>query len=213
MPNDYGTLSDAQLQSLANQMDTVLTASAASYGVSGGQATTFNTASGGFATALVDVTAKKAAMASSVQAKEADRLTLLDNISLIANIVYNNPSVTPAMIAALGLAPRSTTRTMHQPKTPVDLMATPYASGNVLLKWSKGENVYGAVYVVEAKGETGDWEQVWSTTKTRVTLIDYTPGVPMWFRVRATRNGQISTPSNESPIYHAGSGMSLSLAA
>jgi hypothetical protein len=206
-------LSDAELQSLANQMDAVLTTSAASYGVSGAQATTFNGASSDFGVALVDVTAKKAALASSVQAKDTDRGELLDNISLIANIVYNNPAVTPAMIAALGLAPRSTTRTLHQPKTPENLLATPYASGNVLLKWSRGENVYGAVYVIEAKGETGDWEQVWSTTKTRVTLTDYTPGVPMWFRIRATRNNQISTPSNESPIYHAGSSMSLSLAA
>ena len=73
-------------------------------------------------------------------------------------------------------------------------------------------NTYGAVYVVETKGETGDWEQIFSTTKTRIVLNNFTPGVPAWFRIKAQRNNLWSTPSNEQAIYHSG-GMSLSLAA
>jgi hypothetical protein len=211
--SDWNNLNDSQLATLAAQMSSVLITGFASYGVTTGQATALKEDKDDFQDGLSDVAAAKAALASAVQTKDAERTTLLSNISLLANIIYNNPSVTPSMIAALGLAPRATTRTMHQPKVPQNLIAFPYASGDVTLKWSKGENVYGAVYIIEAKTETGDWEQVYSTTKQKATLSGYTPGVATWFRVRSARNNAISGASNESPIYHAAEPVTLSMAA
>jgi hypothetical protein len=213
MANEYNNMTDAQLQSLATQMDSILATGFASYGLTAPQAAALTAATTGFGGSLANVASKRAALAGAVQGKDANRGTLLENISGICVVIYNDPSVSDEKIADLGLQPRATTRTLHPPYTPQTLLATPYATGNVLLKWSRGQNLYGAVYIVETRSETGDWEQVYSTTRTRITLTGYTPGIPAWFRIKATRNGQTSTPSNESPIYHEGGGMQLQLAA
>lgn len=212
--NKIDTMSDSALQNLAGQMNTVLKTSAASYGVSTTQATNLDGDNTNFGTSLTNVTAKKAAAKAAVQGKDAYRAELLDSISVIANVIYNNPAVTDEMIAALGLQPRAKTKSKITPKTPGTLTASPYPDGNVFLKWGRGDNPYGVIYVVETSTDGSTWTQIGSATATKLTVSGYAPGVGTWFRVRATRNGLSSPASNLAPIYVPGGGAGfLSVAA
>lgn len=206
-------MSDAELQTLAVQMDSILKSGYAPYGVTVGQSGALEAAKDGFGADLADVAAKKAAFRAAVEGKMAQRTSLTEVISTISAVIYNNPAVTPEMIAALGLQPRATSRAKQTPKTPLELLATPFANGDVKLVWKRGENSYGAVYVIETKIGSGAWTQVFSTTKTRTTLEGFTPGTAVWFRIRATRNGLWSSASNDAPIYAPAPEFELHLAA
>lgn len=213
MSNNIESMTDSQLQALATQMDSILAVTYAAYGLTAANATALTAADSTFTTGLTDVAAKKAAYRSAVQSKLSDRANLTAIMSTIIGSIYLNPAVSPEMIAALGLQPRATTRPKQTPKTPQNLLASAYANGDVKLTWKAGENTYGAVYVVETKVGAGDWTQVSTTTKTRMTLGGYAPGTVTWFRVRAARNDLLSGPSNDSSIYAPTALVELHLAA
>jgi len=199
---EWRKLSDAQAMALAVQMNSILVTDFAAYGVTSAQSLELKGNKDNFQNGLADVYDKRAAWLAAVDDKDADRENLMNTISVIANVVYNNPAVTPGMISALGLTPRATTRTVYEPKVPQNLQSFPSVNGDVKLTWSKGENTYGAVYIIESRTETEDWVQVYSTTKQKATLTGYTPGNTVWFRVRACRNDAVSSPCNQVAIYH-----------
>ena len=112
----------------------------------------------------------------------------------------------------LGLPERNLPGPKTSPEIPLEFSATPTATGSVNFRWKRNGNTNSTVFTVEANSGDG-WIQVASTSKVRLTLTGYTPGIAVNFRVRASRNNQTTAPSNESGIYGEGFGSSLQIAA
>ena len=116
--------------------------------------------------------------------------------------MYATPSVSPSEIMTLGLEPRATTRTPIVPSTPQTPLATPFADGTVKITWSRGDNKYGVVYEIECSdADESNWAVCGTTTKQAITLSGFDPGVPKWFRIRATKNEEYSDYSFNTGIY------------
>ena len=213
MQNDFSKLTDAALVNKGTTTKTAIAGSEASYGLLPGDTTALNSDVVDFNKSITDAENARAAAQSLTQDKDAKRQALLAELTGIAKKVYANPAVTNAMLVEAGFAPRSTTRTPIVPVTPANLVANAFVNGDVKLTWDKAGNKYGVVFQVEAKSETGDWTIVATTTQSKIALTGYAPGTAAWFRVRATKNGIITTGSNEVSIYHSSSTPSLQIAA
>jgi hypothetical protein len=107
------------------------------------------------------------------------------------------------MLSAIGLDPRSTTRTRRLPIVPTGFAAVPAVDGTVKLTWNRNGNVSGTSFLIEQKVGT-TWTFISSTTSTKITLSGYTPGTTSTFRVIATRLQMSSPASNEFTIYPNG---------
>lgn len=191
----------------------VMTGQRVAFGLSTTQTTNLSTAVDNFDAAINDVAAAKAAYHSAVTTQSEARKAVLDALSSCAATMFNNPAVTDAMIESTGLEPRDFTPTKLSPHTPVDLIATPQTNGNVGLKWGKGLNEYGAVYIVETRHGEGDWTFAGQTTKTKFTATGFEPGGLAWFRVSASRNGITSDPTGDVVVYAPAPGAPLMEAA
>ena len=93
--------------------------------------------------------------------------------------------------------------------------ATAYPDGRVVMKWSRSGNSSSAQFTVWCMTPSGGWQNVGSTSKVKITLEGFTPGVNKSFRVTSTVNNQTSPPSNVVQVYPAaGSGdVNLQIAA
>lgn len=204
MPNIYNSLSAAQLVQLATTMDTILKGpGGAAYAVPAGQVTSLETTKTSLSNGIQTASDTKAAYHAAIQAKAVSKHGLVGSIAAIAKTVYANPAVTDTMLAAIGLAPRPSTRTRHDPLTPTMFIATPSVDGNVAMQWNKNGNVAFTTYLIEQLGANG-WFFVKSVSGSRALLSGYAPGTTVSFRVVAWRVGVSSAPSNVSTIYPAG---------
>lgn len=200
--NNIHTLSTVQLINLAAQIKTgVGSGTTNPYGLAPASVDAMAATGTALAAANVSMIAAKAAYRSAVDLRDAKRLACASAVSGIANQVYSNRSVTPEMISALGLSPRSTARTRHQPKTPIELTATPQPDGGALLKWAANGNVRGTTYSVEARTEGGEWRLCSNTCRCRLSVGGLTPGAPVSFRVIASKNEALSEPSAPTTVY------------
>lgn len=126
--------------------------------------------------------------------------------------IYAKQTVTNAMLKAAGLSERNPP-VKRSATTPTDLVATPFANGDVELKWKRNGNPPNAVFTVEVRGSTGGWTALGNFTTTRIKLNGFAPGQEKFFRVTSTRNEQVSGPSNEALIYPSGGEFFLQQAA
>jgi hypothetical protein len=205
--------SDAGVEEQAENIFSVVGPALASYGLSSATWSPFVTSRGNYTAARESLIVARANAMAAAELKNNRKRNIEGEIARLANLFYNNPNVTDSMLIAAGFAPRDQHRTPAVPKEPTDLLAKPSANGTVKLSWKRNGNARTIIFVVEAKPEVGEWKQVFSTTRTSCVLRDYTPGHGMWFRVIATKQGESSIPSNETPIYHADEDVQLEIAA
>lgn len=208
--SQIGKLADTVLATEAGVITAQIVASPATYGLSLAQATEMADAATLFQEAIVAAENARNAAESATFDKDEQRQALVDVMSLYLNLMYATPSVTSAEIMTLGLEPRTTNKTPLIPSIPQSVLATPFADGTVKITWSRGENKYGMIYEVEVSdADESNWTVCATTTRQSVTLSGYEPGVPKWFRVRATKNGDYSDYSFNTGIYIPEPGLSL----
>ena len=213
--NNIQTLSPEGLVALATQVKAGIgTATPNPYGVATATVDGLGIVTTQLAAANAAVVAARAAYRAAVDAREAKRGACAISLAGIARTVYANAAVSPSMVSALGLSPRSGSRTRVTPQSPLGLVAEPSANGTVRLRWARGGNPEGVVFLVEAQGPDGAWRIEEGTTRAALTLDGFAPGEPAAFRVVATKNGRRSAPSGAATIYPAApSGPMLRLAA
>ena len=86
--------------------------------------------------------------------------------------------------------------------TPQNVLAVANADGTNEVKWNRGSNPYGAVFMVEARTVADPvWKQVGAVTGVRFKHTDQMPGVAQSYRVTASRNGAFSVPSQSASVY------------
>ena len=214
MANKYNNYNPAQTLELADSISsTIPPLTPNPYGTSSAQMTALTTAKTALAADITATAAARAAYRAAVEQRDSSQAATTSAIASIAATIFGNPLVTPTMIAATGLVPRSTSRAKVVPTTPINLVANPQPNGQVNLKWGRNGNKMGVVFRVEAKSASGIWMMVTEATGCKVTLTGYTPGIPVYFRVTASKNGIVSGASNEAIIYGASSVDHLTIAA
>ncbi|HMS56480.1 MAG TPA: fibronectin type III domain-containing protein [Fimbriimonadaceae bacterium] len=210
---DIQKLAEGPLADKLNQISTAITANPTRYALTAPIATELSTIAELYNDALIAQEAAKAAFATAVQEKLAQRDAALELFSQYLNVVYAAPTVDDSDIASLGLSPRSTSRTPIIPVEPLNLIATPTPTGTVTLEWDRNGNSYTVQFVIESKTAETDWEIVAMTTKAKHTLYNYVPGQQAWFRVYAQKNNENSVPSNVAVIYEGGEFLDVQIAA
>lgn len=211
--NNFGGLKDSTLHTTLKEISDNVNAAFASYGLTTLQGAAWEAAADDFGVKIGAVENAKVAYEAAVVAKDVSRASLLSTTTDMTGIIYAFPGITDVLLASAGLAVYSTTKTPKVPSTPSTPLALPSATGDVKLKWNRLSNPTGITFVIESKGETGDWAQVATTTAAKITLSGYIPGVPRWFRIVATHRGLSATPTLPVAIYHEEGGTGLSLAA
>ncbi len=122
-------------------------------------------------------------------------------------------SLVPAVVVTLRRRLPRHWRCFAPVATPIDLLATPYANGAVVVKWDRNGNAKSTAYALEAKyGVSETWVPVVTTGKTKVSLTGFTPGDQVTFRVFANRGGVTSAPSIEYVIYPNSDAQTITLA-
>ncbi|HMS54319.1 MAG TPA: fibronectin type III domain-containing protein [Fimbriimonadaceae bacterium] len=196
------------------QVGAQVLAAPATFGLSVAQATEMSDSAELFNEALAAWNAARIAADTASFDKQTQRETSLAVFSQYLNLMYANPSVSSSSILSLGFAPRSTSKTPILPFIPQEPFALPSADGSVKVSWKAGDNKYGVIYEVEVSdADESNWTLLASTTKTRLTFNDFAPGVPKWFRIRATKNGEVSPYSVNAGIYIPAPGFGLEEAA
>lgn len=212
--SDLRKLSDADLSNQCTFIATTISGSPSTYFLTAPQASSLEDAATLFATSVADLPAARATFETALETKDGLRASTLELFGQLLNLVYAQPAVTPEILTTLDLTPRSTSKTPVVPVTPTTLVALPNVDGTVKVSWKPNGNKYGVVYELEVSDmDESNWAVVASVTKKSVTLEGFEPGVPKFFRVRATKNGEESPWSLVEGIYLPQPGVSLSIAA
>jgi nucleoid-associated protein YgaU len=201
--NAFQQKTDAQLLAIGEQASAAIAAAGdPGYGVPAAQTTALTNANTAVGAAITAKQAARDASKAATQAALTARQAMLDALGSIGATIYNNPAVDNEMIAEAGYAVHDDVPTKHAPTQPLDLTATPDAYGTVTFNFHNNGNPYPTTYIIEGRpNENTDWTTVITTTRTRMKAEGFLPGVTYWFRVRASRNGATSIPSNVAAIW------------
>ena len=137
---------------------------------------------------------------SLVDAKDAALLDAGRALGAVAKVALAS-GANAAQLSAIGLArPAKPVRPTSVP-APVDLLATPTILGQVKLAWKRDGAPTTTSYVVESSADGVLWEYAAVTTRASLTLSGHAPGAQAWFRVRGSRAGLTSEPSNVASVF------------
>lgn len=196
---------DSGLVGFLKQFDTAMQEHAATLGFDALEEAAVTDAYNEFDTDVTAVLAAKDALKGLVTAKTVQRTTSVALVRDFAQRIKTNPAATPEIQASFGI---STTPSSSGPVTvPTLLTAEPAATSVCKLSWNRNGNSSATTFTIEARGSTtGAWTFVGTTTKTKFNDANATPGVPRYYRVRASRGNTVSAWSIEAVIYSGGSG-------
>lgn len=120
---------DSDLDLFAQNVDTKLTAAPTSYGLVAGDATAFHTVRLAFTTALVTASSSSTRTKETVAAKNLARFNMVTDLRNLAARIQAYPSITPTLLAGLGLTVRSTHPTPIPPPSSNPVLALLSSSG------------------------------------------------------------------------------------
>ncbi|MBS1797637.1 MAG: fibronectin type III domain-containing protein [Acidobacteria bacterium] len=115
----------------------------------------------------------------------------------------SNRAISSEMFEMLGLDARAANRSTVHAVAPADLVVDGRSNGVNYLKWKSGGNKSRTTYVIEAKfGAAHEYVFVKAQTRTRFEHKNQTPGVRVFYRVKAVRADEESVYSNEAVVYN-----------
>ena len=181
----------------------VATANKAALGLSNEQISALSTLQTDFGAQLNDQQAKKEAATAATTLVKGSRKFLNSEIGSLNAIFKANKNVAADLIESLGLNANGDSAVSSVPVAPVDLVVTGLSNGTNTLKFGGGGNNRRTNYIIEAKiGDSANYVFVAVTTKTRYEHKNQTPGVRVFYRVKAVRGDLESAYSNEAVIYN-----------
>jgi hypothetical protein len=148
-----------------------------------------------FSAGLVATNAAKAALKSATSAKNANKRTAKALIAQYAKTWRADLNIPDSVLDSMLVPNHQSQGTKTPPAQPLNLSMKVSNVGVITLKWDRNGNKGGTIYSVEtADSSTGVWSTFDVTTRSRMAYPG-TPGVEVWFRVAAKRNGQTSSYS------------------
>jgi hypothetical protein len=199
--NRFHNSSDSNLDLFVHGLLDVVLQDPARFGLDPDLAHELEASAHSFTESLGSLAAARAAYAAAAESKRARRRVLLSVLSRAAKRILEEPGLSDADILETGLRPPEETRSRVRPHKPQNLYARPSVDGEVELNWSRGDNAYGVTYLIEAQRADEPWRLVLATTKTRIKLRGFAPGIKTAFRVTATHNETFSIPCATVFIY------------
>jgi hypothetical protein len=141
----------------------------------------------------------KVTLASRIAGKDQTRRNATDFGRSIARQVKSIPNLPPSISADLGvLQPSSQT----QLASVRGLNVIGYSKGVNSLKWRRGENSKGTLFVIEYQFSEGEpWHFADVVTRTNYEHAGQIPGRTMFYRVTAKRAKKQSAPSPSAVVY------------
>lgn len=188
--------SDLGLLGWENEFIVNVSAYESELGIDAGELEEIQDTGTAFATAMSALNTARAEYAAAVEAKDAARNAVIEvNRKYIAQF-QAIPNLDPKVFNALDIPKRSNPGSRTAATTPDNLIAKAKADGSVSITFSRGTNSNNTVFTIEKSTNNGTtWSTAFSSTRTRVKLNGFTPGNTVWFRVYATRNNTVSTPT------------------
>lgn len=182
---------------------TVATTNKVKLGLSDPQIAALETLRAGFSDQLNEQQAKKEASVAATTLVKDSRKNLNSEIGSLNAIFKANKEIAADLIEALGLSANGDSAVSSVPVAPVDLVVTGSSNGTNSLKWAGGGNKQRTTYIVEAKiGDAANYVFVAVSTKLRYQHKNQTPGVRVFYRVKAVNGDQESAYSNSAVIYN-----------
>jgi hypothetical protein len=123
---------DADLDNFAAAFSAAINTAYASYGLSSGQKTAYQTLATAYHTALLAATNPATRTAATVATKDSARSDLVTNLRQLAGIAQRYPSITPTLLAAAGLPVHNTVPTPVAAPTTVPILSMLSALGSML---------------------------------------------------------------------------------
>lgn len=137
MPSTYIPSQDEALDTWATNFDTLITATPTAYGLTAGQATTFNGLRTSYSSALATALNPSTRTKPSVAAKNTAKIAMVFSARSLAALVQAHPGITAEQLEDLGLTVRKTTPTPIGPPTTSPIITPLNSSGaNVNFRFS-----------------------------------------------------------------------------
>ncbi|GAB1372790.1 hypothetical protein MASR1M45_28530 [Candidatus Kapaibacterium sp.] len=194
---NYFPSKDADFVAWLANFVTIATANTAALGLVAGDLTPISTLQPTYSTNLNDVEAKKAALASAVDTKDATKDSIIDKVRLVVNKIQANPAVTTALKLQLGISPRDGSHYPVSPVPPNELVAELLPDGSIELDWSRNGNSPGTQFVIEYSiPPNTQWILLNVITKTSYVHSGHPVGLPIQYLVKARKGDETSGPSN-----------------
>lgn len=201
---------------LAQAMSTFLTNAEKNeeiLGLDAGSIGAFSAAFQAFEGALDDADEAKADSKAKVSAKNDKKRFAKNLIAQFAQAWRADPSIPDSVLDQMLVPNRANGGTRTPPTMPLNLRLSVDSAGEVSLGWDRNGNKYGTIFNVEiASSATGTYATYDMTTKAKMKYQG-TPGVPIWFRVNAKRNGFSSGYSLPISLWATGTTDVLNIAA
>ncbi|MBL8061089.1 MAG: fibronectin type III domain-containing protein [Chthonomonas sp.] len=199
--NDFANLNNLGLRAKVSEITETLIDDHAQYGVPEAIVDLLVSLNEAYSESIMVAVAAEANSRAMAAAKNALRDEVLETLRQVSRYVYADPDVDNALLNKAGFSPRPEFGRRTSPKEVTDLVAEAHSNGSVTLKWNRSGNSRSALFKVWAKGLAGPWVNVGATTKLKITLENFTPGVSKVFYVTATVNNQTSLASTYASIY------------
>ncbi len=204
---------DAELIPALTNFKTVSAANAVTLGLSLPQQGEISDAATDFEAAMDAWIAAKAAAEAARRAKDEQKSASKAVIAKWAKVFRADVSISDALLGSLMLAPHETPKTNTPPSTPLNLVGNADGNGAIKLRWKRGDNRYGTIFVVEYRtSAAAEWVQHGTTTKTSYD-IQWTPGQYVSFRLTAVRSSQKSPVSAPFTFWNGSTTLELTEAA
>jgi hypothetical protein len=162
-------------------------------GLEEGDITAMTTQQTSLNTADADRTAAFNAAKGATQTRDTE---VSDTIALIAgwaNQWQADDSISPALIADLGLIVHDTQPTPRPVFVPANITVTPSATGTNWVRWQRNGNAQGIKFDLQvAYDGTDNWTAVTTVTAASYKHQGQTPGRETTYRVRARNGNNVS---------------------
>lgn len=195
-------MSDAEFAVWLENFWAVFDANVAEFGLTATESNELKTIKDEMTAALNEKQASEETRQAKTVAFRGKRRTAVKKVAFYNTIFKANDLIADSLIEQLGLDSNDENLTSATPQQPLDLVAEGFSNGNNETKWKKNGNKPNTIYIIEGRLETQpNFAYVGSTTKTKFIHKNQTPGVRMFYRVKAQRNDKESTNSNEAVVY------------
>jgi hypothetical protein len=204
MSNDYLPGSEAKLVGWLANFATVASTHVQELGLSTEELTRITNNHTNATTLLNEAKTAVNAAKGAVERKTLGLKAIEKDTRAFVKSFQSRKTVSTDLKKELGISPQDAPHTKTPPAIPTGVEVAPDADGINVVTWKRGTNVSVTNFIIEAQypGET-QFSVVGNVTATRFVHTGQTPGVTVYYRVRASRHGMMSQPSIAVVAYKA----------
>ncbi len=171
-------------------------------GLTGEQITALETGLAEFNNDLALKQQKKEESTSQTSKVRSSRKKLNKLVGKLNTAYKSKEEVNNGLLEELGLGSKDNAVNATSAGTPSDLVVTGTSDGINHLKWNRGGNKQGTMFIIEAKsGDAANFTIIDAITSSIYEHTNQTPGVKTQYRIKAKRGEVTSGYSNSAMVY------------